>query len=232
LHGSLVFGAAGFVLATGSPVGWYFLADVISRSAEEPWLYFYLTVPVMFVFTGFGVLVGFLYNKIKTLADNDHLTSLLNQRTFYRVSEYLYAMASRREEEIAVLMIDIDNFKKVNDLNNHLVGSFILVELARIIRSTTRRSDVLARFGGDEFIIFMNNISEKDIAIIAERIRAGVEAENFSYEGHLVKITISMGVCLGVAREAKGVKDFVEKSDQNLYRAKGAGKNNVVISVV
>lgn len=231
LHRGVLFGLLGFLLSMGSPVGWYYLSYGMDEELKKTLIYFYLMIPTSVVFTCFGSYVGYLYNKIKLLAENDSLTDLLNQRSFYRISEYLFAMASRRSEKIAVLMMDIDHFKKVNDFNNHLVGSHILTELGNIIKISTRKSDVLARFGGDEFIIFMNNISEENIKIIAERIREKVEKKIFKWGKYEVRITISIGVCIGVADEKKySVKDFVKASDDSLYDAKNTGKNKVSVS--
>ncbi|MCB9229539.1 MAG: GGDEF domain-containing protein [Deltaproteobacteria bacterium] len=230
LHRGLLFGASGGLLSLGSPLGWLLLSGPESQDSDHFLLYLYLTAAPMLVFVIFGVYIGHLYNKIRKLADRDSLTGLLNQKSFYRIAEFMFAMAARRQEKIAVLMIDIDDFKKVNDFNNHLVGSYVLTEIAKIMRRSTRRSDILARFGGDEYIIFMNNASRQHTQSFAEKIREDIASSVFEWGRFQVNITVSIGLYIGLPDRERTLRDFVQAADASLYQAKAQGRNQVVLS--
>jgi len=161
-------------------------------------------------------------------AVRDSLTGLLNHREFYRRLEEEVARADREGQEVAVLMIDLDDFKRVNDSWGHLRGDSVLREVARALESCMREQDVLARYAGDEFAVVLTATGERAARAVAERIRrcaAAIGAGSESPSG------VAVSVSIGVATRAPGVEplaDLMERADQALYRAKGGGRDRVV----
>lgn len=156
-----------------------------------------------------------LYN----LATKDEKTSLYNHLFFKNVLGIELEKA-RRGKPLSLVMIDIDFFKKVNDNCGHLTGDRILFSLAKLLKKSLRKSDIIARFGGEEFFIMLPNTPLDKATKIAERLRKSVENTNFK-----PKITIS----LGVAEYKKGdnQKKLIERVDSALYKSKQSGRNKV-----
>jgi diguanylate cyclase (GGDEF)-like protein len=133
--------------------------------------------------------------------------------------------ARRHHKPIAFLMVDLDHFKQVNDTYGHLHGDAVLAELASIISTGARESDVCARYGGEEFALVLHETNDAGARILAERIRAKVAAHTFP--GGL-KLTISIGVA--ATAEAALFTSLIERADQALYAAKVGGRNQVRVS--
>lgn len=149
-------------------------------------------------------------------AQTDPLTQLLNRRGFEQVTGRMGAGA--------VLLVDIDHFKSVNDTLGHDAGDRVLQQVAGILRDTTRRSDVVARYGGEEFVIFMRDATIREAGFLGERLRVGVERGSKTLGQ---AITISVGAAVtGSERE---LKDLLLRADEATYQAKKDGRNRVVI---
>jgi diguanylate cyclase (GGDEF)-like protein len=147
-------------------------------------------------------------------ADTDPLTGVLNRRGFDR--------RVAASEPGAVLLFDLDHFKAVNDEHGHDAGDSVLKAVAQIMAGAIRNQDTLARFGGEEFVIFLPGVTRSEAALVAERIRAQVEA---GPSGRKAKITTSVGVSLG----SSGVSSLLVQADQAAYEAKRLGRNRVSI---
>jgi diguanylate cyclase (GGDEF)-like protein len=128
---------------------------------------------------------------------------------------------------MGVLLIDIDYFKKVNDQYGHLAGDDVLRHLAKVISGILRSSDVLGRYGGEEFCVFLPNTTESDALGLAERIRAAVEASPLKVNKANIKATVSIGVADSV-RAGYDFKGLVASADSAMYGAKNSGRNRVV----
>ena len=123
-------------------------------------------------------------------------------------------------------MFDIDLFKNINDEYGHLTGDFILKELAQIVARRIRKEEIFARYGGEEFAIVLPECKEVAAVEFAESIRSIVELHSFDFENNIIPVTISLGV--GHIREAMAEpSDLLKAADQNLYKAKRAGRNQV-----
>lgn len=160
--------------------------------------------------------------ELYRIAITDPLTGLYNRRYQMEKLQHAKNMADRYDTPFSVLIIDIDNFKRINDTCGHEVGDEVLRKLASIIRENLRSTDIPARWGGEEFLVLLNNTELQNAVITAERIRIEVEG----YEGQeLPPFTISVGV----AQYEKGedLKDLISRADTALYRAKSQGKNRV-----
>ena len=155
----------------------------------------------------------------------DELTKLPNRRAL--AQEFLKEMqrARRHHNAIAFLMIDLDHFKQVNDTYGHLNGDAVLAELAQILKTGARESDVCARYGGEEFALILHETTEPGARTLAERIRAKVAAATFP--GGL-KLTISVG--LAATGEPALFTQLIDRADQALYAAKQGGRNQVRVA--
>jgi diguanylate cyclase (GGDEF)-like protein len=166
-----------------------------------------------------------LFEAQEENALTDELTKLPNRRAL--AQRFLQEMqrARRHQKAISFLMIDLDHFKQVNDTYGHLNGDAVLAELASILRSGLRESDVCARYGGEEFGLILTETTESGARTLAERIRTKVAAATFP--GGL-KLTISVGVA--ATDEPALFTSLMEKADQALYAAKQGGRNQVRIA--
>ena len=126
-------------------------------------------------------------------ATRDALTGVHNKKYFVDHLKKEFAYAFRHHEPLSLILFDIDFFKKVNDTHGHLAGDYVLKELASTIQETLRQEDLFARYGGEEFAVVLKNTDENHALLIAERLRALIEAHAFQFDGTQMPITISMG---------------------------------------
>ena len=168
--------------------------------------------------------------KLLELVDVDDLTGLYNMRSIYSRIESELIRVRRYSRSMAIVMMDLDNFKNVNDHFDHVFGSYVLSNIGRIIRETIRQVDFAARYGGDEFLIVLTETGTEGAAIFAERLRNAIQAFTFVSGEHSTKLTVSMGIAMGDLNfvEMKG-QDLVRQADRALYAAKAAGKNCVKV---
>ncbi len=164
--------------------------------------------------------------KITLLSQTDDLTGLLNMRTFNLIMDKEIARASRYKQPFTIVMIDVDRLKSVNDNFGHPAGSRLVRVIGNSIRDCVRTSDVLARYGGDEFVLLMTQTSTEHARMVAERIRAAIHNTSFDMNGSRVTSTVS----IGIASYPDGVEtanEVLEKADVALYRSKQSGRNRV-----
>jgi diguanylate cyclase (GGDEF)-like protein len=170
-----------------------------------------------------------LWQRNKSLVEIamvDGLTGLLNRRGFLILAKELSYLSQRKKENIGLLMIDLDRFKKINDTHGHPMGDKVLKAVAKSLKKNIRKSDVLGRFGGEEFIILLPDIRAAALPKIAEKIRKGIETTRT--EG--IQVTISIGVEQGIIQDdpEKTLFSWISKADERLYKAKTSGRNCVV----
>ncbi|RLP52652.1 MAG: GGDEF domain-containing protein [Ketobacter sp.] len=169
-----------------------------------------------------------LTQQLRDLSNTDQLTGLCNRRHLESSFYDEWERAKRYQRDIAVIMIDIDHFKTVNDTHGHLVGDDCLQEVARRIQEGVRwPSDLAARFGGEEFCILLPETGLKGALIVAERIRTLVAATPVTTRSHSLSITISAGVYSLVPSEEKSIDQTLNFADKALYQAKDKGRNQV-----
>ena len=155
----------------------------------------------------------------------DFLTQVANRASFDRALSDMVNDFYRRNYPFALIMIDIDNFKKINDTYGHQAGDYVLQELARVLKSQLRARDVIARYGGEEFAIILPGVTFSQALRVAERLRRSVEKHLFKYKDVQIPVTISLG--LAMMRDGLDETAIVEKADKALYLAKRSGKNQV-----
>ena len=168
---------------------------------------------------------------LSKLSVTDALTKVHNRRYFDEVMEKEYARSERTGVPLAVVLIDIDHFKRVNDTCGHLAGDECLRLVAAALRRTAGRStDLVARYGGEEFALVLPGTDIAQALDLAERIRLAVAGIDFIYRGQRVPISVSLGVVARVASIEQPIADFIAEADAALYRAKDAGRNRVMLA--
>lgn len=169
------------------------------------------------------------HKEIERLSLTDPLTSLYNRRHFFERLESDFSRAKRYKHSLAVLMIDIDNFKQINDSLGHQQGDAILSELSELLRARTRSTDLWARYGGEEFIGYTSHCTPEGVVTLAEKIRKAVEENRFRGMGDR-KVTVSLGIGYFPEDDVEEIEELVKKADENLYQAKRNGRNLAVCS--
>lgn len=170
-----------------------------------------------------------LAKRLEGMATKDPLTGLYNRRYLDSMIEQFVAGAIRRKSTIGVLMCDIDHFKRVNDLFGHDTGDVVLVQLAQICLSCTRKSDLVIRFGGEEFLLLLPDCDESCAATMAERIRSTVEGHKVHAQNRTLQQTISIGVAEFSYTTTKSIWEIIKLADIALYQAKNNGRNQILI---
>lgn len=169
-----------------------------------------------------------LFQATKDLANKDFLTNLYNRRFFFETGNKTFEKAKNKNKNIAVVMCDIDKFKSINDTYGHDVGDIAICEVARILNMNLRSTDLLARFGGEEFCILLENISFEEVQVLFEKIRAKFESNTLEVTNHHLTFTISIGVCYGLK---SNLEAMIKTADEGLYFCKNNGRNQVKIIV-
>ncbi len=168
---------------------------------------------------------------IRSLAMTDSLTGVINRRAFMEQAEKEYALAGRHRMPLALLMIDIDFFKRINDEFGHPVGDHVLVDVVRILGSRLRKQDTLGRYGGEEFCILLPGTDEQGARVVAEALRRAVEETPLTVGRREVFATVSIGVTVCPSSCDSCNQEFdklLADADAALYRAKNEGRNRVV----
>lgn len=167
--------------------------------------------------------------RLEQLAQTDPLTQLLNRRALTERITAEMERALRYDSTMALLMIDLDHFKKVNDTYGHLVGDDVLRDVGQLLGDTIRTSDIVARYGGEEFLVLLPETDDAGAESFAERIRAAVEQHAFVSDSltEPLRLTASVGVAVYPAARIESVEDLFARADAALYRAKADGRNRV-----
>ncbi len=195
----------------------------------------HLAMAIFFTLLGlmFGLSYGYytqrivsLYEHVKLLSVTDELTSLYNRRYFFHKLREEIERAWRYSRQLSVLLIDIDNFKMYNDIYGHEQGDDILRSFSNRLRKIVRENDIVARLGGEEFVIIMPEANQKMASDLAERLR--LDAIKYPFKNTNRKFTVSIGVA-GFPSDAQDMNGLLRKADRALYAAKRKGKNKVCL---
>ena len=170
---------------------------------------------------------GFLYKKMETMATTDGLTGLTNHRTFQERFLDLIERAGRNHGRVALLLCDVDFFKKVNDNYGHPVGDEVLRRVARVLQEVPRKIDIPARYGGEEFAVLLDNADVTQARAVAERIRIEISKVVVDTEKGPLSVTESIGVAV-FPEDGRDRATLIERADLALYHAKHTGRNRVV----
>jgi diguanylate cyclase (GGDEF)-like protein len=182
---------------------------------------------VAYVTTMFSADIRYAMNKTRLLSETDHLTGLYNMRGFAIVADRLFAQSMRYKRPASLLMIDVDNLKQINDVHGHEAGNRLLLLVAKCIEAEMRHTDVLARYGGDEFVALLPETPVDGALDVAERIRQAVESAPLDIGGKRLATTVSVGLA-GFTQDGSSIDTVLARADRALYLAKEQGRNKVV----
>jgi len=168
-----------------------------------------------------------LFEKIQHQATTDGLTGLVNHKTFYEILERELWRLRRFGGQISLIMVDVDNLKKINDAYGHRAGDKVIKEISKKIKECIRQIDTAARYGGDEFAVILLNTSLSDATVVAQRMVDAVANSPATWNKEQISLSISVG--LGQYDTGTTPDDITSRTDQALYAAKLAGKNTVRI---
>lgn len=166
----------------------------------------------------------------RRLATTDPLTGVFNRRTFIELAERELARCQRSGEPLRLLMLDLDYFKRVNDVHGHLVGDEVLAGFAHTVSGCLRRADLLVRYGGDEFCVLLPDADTGTAETLAERIRAVIDGTPLPTRAGPIHITTSIGICGEEAAMITSLDRLLACADDALYSAKRSGRNRIVSS--
>ncbi|MBF0452446.1 MAG: diguanylate cyclase [Candidatus Magnetomorum sp.] len=169
-----------------------------------------------------------LIHEIREASIRDYLTGLYNRRYLYEIGNNLHSNAMRDNLAIAVGMVDIDFFKKINDAYGHDVGDQALKHVAGLLTEHVRKTDVVSRCGGEEFCVILTNVDRQRALLVFGKIRKMIEKSEIQADGKMIKMTISVGVCTSIK---KSLESMIKAADELLYEAKESGRNRVVIDI-
>src|SRR3989304_2824763 len=167
---------------------------------------------------------------LEKLAVTDELTGLHNRRHFFEAVKEQMALGLRHGFKIACLLIDIDHFKKINDTYGHAAGDEVLKNLGSLLRACKREGEILARFGGEEFIMCLFNTDSGHARLAAERFRKLVADHDFSPVCPGLRITVSIGLALFPQNRVSSIDDLIRTADKAMYASKTAGRDRVTVS--
>lgn len=235
-----IYPLIGALLAIGAPGGWLLLraavdgrlptpAFALREIATDTPLYGYMLGSTAIVFAVTGWVLGRKVDELRASASTDALTGLANRRAFETQLALELARRARYGDPLAVLLADLDGLKTLNDHFGHEAGDTALRAIAASLRSSCRRTDFVARFGGDEFVILAPNTSQKAAMELAERIRQAIHHSTPLARG-AAKLTLSIGIAGAEGRGKTRAEELLAAADEALYEAKSAGRDRASLS--
>ncbi len=163
--------------------------------------------------------------ELKLLASVDPLTDLYNRRYFLKTAEKVSEIARRNQTKVSIIMLDIDKFKAVNDTYGHKVGDEVIMFVAAALKKMTRRSDIICRFGGEEFLVLFPETNVDGAYIIAEKLRTFLEITPMKVDEKLINVTVSIGVTECDSQSDVSIENVINRADNLMYQAKESGRN-------
>ena len=168
-----------------------------------------------------------LFEKTQALAITDSLTGLFNHTYFLERVREEVTRAKRFGEKLCFMMLDIDHFKKFNDTYGHQIGDEVLIRVAGRIKRKLRATDLIGRYGGEEFAVLLPKTDKKNAIKIAEALRKAIQSEKFNFSGEKLNVTVTIGV--SAFPECNTISELIASADESLYRGKKLGRNRVVL---
>ncbi len=167
--------------------------------------------------------------KLRDLVEIDDLTGLFNMRSLYQKLDHELLRGRRTGRAVAVIMMDLDHFKRANDEHDHLFGSFIIGEVGKMIKDSIRSMDFAARYGGDEFLIVLTEATQLGTRLFSDRLRKSIEEKLFKSGHDAMRLTASLGCAVSHPKVAVDARNLVRQADRCLYESKQRGRNCVEI---
>lgn len=167
-----------------------------------------------------------LQQELQRQASHDHLTGIPNRRAFHMLARHEIGRARRTFDPLAMLLLDLDHFKQVNDRFGHAAGDTVLRDFSSMITAAVREQDIVCRFGGEEFVILLPGTGLAGALALAERVRFLAESRPVEFSGNRIAYTVSIGLALSTTDDTT-IETVLERADRALYRAKSEGRNRV-----
>ncbi len=183
--------------------------------------------PTIFKFLSGQDVEAQYHEEIYRMTIIDGLTQIHVKRYLLEALEKEIMRARRHARDLSFLMLDIDHFKKINDVHGHLAGDHVLKEVARLIQQRIRRDEVLARYGGEEFAVILPETALDGARALAEGLRERIDQSRFVFQGEVIHVTMSIGVAILLDTDRTSM-DLIQRADEKLYEAKRGGRNRVV----
>ncbi|MBE0484365.1 MAG: GGDEF domain-containing protein [Bacterioplanes sp.] len=158
------------------------------------------------------------------LADTDPLTQLNNRRAFFTLAQQVINESKRQPKPLSIMMLDLDHFKDINDQYGHAAGDTVLTYFADVCRQSIRESDIVARIGGEEFVVFMPNTTRDQALTLAERLRNNIDQCRIPFQQHTIQTTASIGIADSPDGNVE-LDALLSRADHQLYQAKDKGRN-------
>lgn len=168
-----------------------------------------------------------IQKELKVLASTDPMTKLYNRRYFTDISLNFCKISQREKKSLSIIMLDIDKFKNINDTYGHTVGDLVLISLAELLQKSLRKSDIICRHGGEEFVVLLPETDLQGAAVVAEEIRKAVEKASVQIENNTIKFTISLGVSEINFEKEQTIEEALNRADDAMYESKNSGRNRV-----
>jgi diguanylate cyclase (GGDEF)-like protein len=210
-------------------LGWYLLVEKeADRDLAQIRRALYINLIICVVITALVLLATWLtisrfQRRLEAMATTDKLTGLASRHAYDILIDQAMRDARRLNQPLSVVMVDADHFKPINDEAGHLAGDRVLIGIANAIRASLRSSDLICRWGGDEFLVVLRNCDLFNAERLGETIRQTVENATFSFNGLAIPVTVSVGIA--VMRADDDADGFIGRADMALYRAKQDGRN-------
>ncbi len=166
--------------------------------------------------------------ELQRLSSTDRLTGLFNRGHWEEMLRQDYARHRRYERNAALVMFDIDHFKKINDSYGHQAGDAVIQQTAELVRQCARDSDIAGRYGGEEFVVLLPDTDSEGAMTFAERLRQSIEAHEVVHEGRSIRFTVSLGIA-DLSDPTNGYAQLIERADNALYSSKASGRNQVTL---
>lgn len=213
------------------------VVDAVDVMTSTVWIFFCVFALIFLsvgafnyrLFTRWETMTTGLVSELSRLAQTDYLTALYNRRAMTEVLEKQFSRVQRYDEAAALMMVDIDHFKAINDAYGHTVGDEVIRHFADLIRQSVRAGDVAARWGGEEFLILLPHVDQAGAGALAERLCQQVQEQPAISGGEPIRYTVSVGVAYLARERRKTLDEWIRCSDQALYSAKQQGRNQVVV---
>ena len=211
-------------------LSWYLLVEQMGTPEEHIQKTLWINLTLSSIITVIVLLITyFTFNQYQqrliTLATKDNLTGLNNRHGFEPAFQLALRSSIREKEPLSLALIDIDNFKMINDQYGHLIGDQVLIIFARVLKESLRDSDLLCRWGGEEFMILLPKCNSNAAALLADKIRLKIEREVMKINGRTITVTASFGVTQRIESESHDA--LYTRVDKALYKAKNLGRNRV-----
>lgn len=170
-----------------------------------------------------------LFQRLNFQANYDPLMNIYNRRRLLEIMEARLTEEGAQNFDYAVLMLDLDHFKRINDTYGHLAGDAVLNQVAACIKNSIRKNDVVGRYGGEEIVVFLNEVQREQAHAIAEKLRVEIESLEIQFQGQLIPVTVSLGVAHSLSGKPHNLEAMLGRADDAMYVAKREGRNRVVM---